>query len=79
MNDSAHLRHELRTPLNHIIGYAEMLLEDSAEPDLAQDLQAVLTDARTLLTTLDQALAPVEGRSAPTDLAPLRAALTPLL
>ncbi|HSE96253.1 MAG TPA: histidine kinase dimerization/phospho-acceptor domain-containing protein, partial [Methylomirabilota bacterium] len=24
----AHLRHELRTPLNHIIGYAEMLLED---------------------------------------------------
>jgi adenylate cyclase len=79
VNDSAHLRHELRTPLNHIIGYAEMLLEDSAEPDLAQDLQAVLTDARTLLTTLNQALAPVEGRSAPTDLAPLRAALTPLL
>src|SRR5262249_37752136 len=71
-----HLRHELRTPLNHIIGYAEMLLEDSAETDLAPDLQAVLADARTLLTTLNQALAPAEGRPATIDLAPVRAELT---
>jgi adenylate cyclase len=79
VNDSAHLRHELRTPLNHIIGYAEMLLEDSAETDLAQDLHAVLADARTLLTTLNQALTPAEGRPATIDLAPVRAALTPVL
>ena len=79
MNDSAHLRHELRTPLNHIIGYAEMLLEESTETALTQDLQTVLADARTLLTTLNQALAPAEGRPAPTDLAPVRAALTPVL
>ena len=25
----AYLRHELRTPLNHIIGYGEMLLEET--------------------------------------------------
>ena len=56
-----------------------MLLEDSAETDLAQDLHAVLADARTLLTTLNQALTPAGGRPATTDLAPVRAALTPVL
>jgi signal transduction histidine kinase len=50
----AHLRHELRTPLNHIIGYAELLLEDVG-PDraaLATDLQRLLDDARTGEETL---------------------------
>src|SRR5687767_11403940 len=40
----SHLRHELRTPLNHIIGYAEMLLEeaeDAGETGLAGDLKRI--------------------------------------
>src|SRR5271155_5833481 len=27
----AHLRHELRTPVNHILGFAEILIEDAEE------------------------------------------------
>ncbi len=45
----AHLRHELRTPLNHIIGYAEMLLEDisAAElPDYRAGLQRIHGNAK---------------------------------
>ena len=41
IDPAAQLRHELRTPLNHIIGYAEMLLEELEEgdqPDLAAGL-----------------------------------------
>ena len=50
----AHLRHELRTPLNHIIGYAEMLLEDSGSrlARLAGDLRALLDDARQVLAAV---------------------------
>ncbi len=33
------LRHELRTPINHIVGYAELLLE---EPGIPSDLEAAL-------------------------------------
>ena len=61
----AHLRHELRTPLNHIIGYAELLLEDVG-PDraaLATDLQRLLDDARTVLGIVNERLAP-GGRDA---------------
>ena len=56
----AHLRHELRTPLNHIIGYAELLLEDAAadRAELAKDLQRVLDDARTVLSIVNERLAP---------------------
>ena len=38
VDPAAQLRHELRTPLNHIIGYAEMLLEElepGDKPELA--------------------------------------------
>jgi len=31
-NPVAALRHDLRTPVNHIVGYAEMLLEDLDGP-----------------------------------------------
>jgi adenylate cyclase len=77
---AAQLRHELRTPLNHIIGYAEMLLEDleaDDKPDLAAGLSALRGDARELLTLLNEVLA--QGRSGPPDLAAARDTLRPPL
>jgi len=75
----AQLRHDLRTPLNHIIGYAEMLLEDaggSADDDLAAGLRGILDDARLLLRRINERLAP-GGRDATTvDLAAAAAELT---
>src|SRR5262245_15020218 len=38
-----YLKHELRTPINHIIGYAEMLLEDLTDRGDAQERAAVET------------------------------------
>jgi adenylate cyclase len=77
---AAQLRHELRTPLNHIIGYAEMLLEElegGDRPELAAGLGAVRTDARELLARLNTVLA--QGEAGPPDLAAARSSLTPLL
>jgi class 3 adenylate cyclase len=57
---AAQLRHELRTPLNHIIGYAEMLLEELPAGDrseLAAGLTALRGDARQLLALLNDVLA----------------------
>jgi class 3 adenylate cyclase len=58
--DLAHLRHELRTPLNHIIGYAELLLEDAGpdHPGLAGDLRRLLEEARAVLGIVNERLAP---------------------
>ena len=56
----AHLRHELRTPLNHIIGYAELLLEDAPSDGaaMAGDLRHLLDDARAVLSIVNERLAP---------------------
>lgn len=51
-----HLRHALRTPLNHIIGYSELLLEETRErglDDLTADLDKILAAAGELLTLMD--------------------------
>jgi len=75
----AHLRHELRTPLNHIIGYAEMLLEDaggSAGHGLAAGLQGILDDARLLLRRINERLAPGGHDAATVDLAAAATELT---
>ena len=66
------LRHELRTPINHIVGYAELLL-DEAE-DLG--LEAVIDDLRKihqagieLLSLVNDALAADRLATAGPDLA----------
>ena len=79
IDPAAQLRHELRTPLNHIIGYAEMLLEelgDAGKPELAAGLAALRADARQLLGLLNEVLA--QGRTGP-DLAAARGTLGPPL
>ena len=46
------LRHELRTPINHIVGYAELLLEQAADlqrPELVPDLQRIHSAGKQLL------------------------------
>jgi adenylate cyclase len=59
----SHLRHELRTPLNHIIGYSEMLLEETDDvrpPALVPALRQVHDEARQLLELVNRLV----GRSA---------------
>ena len=80
IDPAAQLRHELRTPLNHIIGYAEMLLEELPAGDkteLAAGLSALRTDARQLLALLNEVLA--RGQTGPPDLAAARGTLGPPL
>lgn len=51
--DFSHIRHDLRTPVNHILGYAEMLLEDEKlPPEFRRDLQHVHTGGRRLLALI---------------------------
>jgi CheY-like chemotaxis protein/tRNA A-37 threonylcarbamoyl transferase component Bud32 len=55
------LRHDLRTPVNHIVGYAEMLLEDAGDPSYAHcraGLQDTLGAARDVLGLINHALPP---------------------
>ena len=78
IDPAAQLRHELRTPLNHIIGYAEMLLEEleaGDRPDLAAGLGALRADARQLLALLNEVLA--RGQTGPPDIAAARGTLAP--
>ena len=49
----ARIRHDLKTPINHILGYAEMLLEElpAASRDMyAPDLNKIITAGRQLLS-----------------------------
>jgi CheY-like chemotaxis protein len=68
------LRHELRTPINQIVGYCEMLLEDS---DAAQHaarhaaLEQALSAVRDALATIDRALPPGRTDIRPEDAAAL--------
>ena len=76
IDPGAQLRHELRTPLNHIIGYAELLLEelgDGGKPELTAGLTALRTDARQLLTSLNETIA--RGQAGRPDLAAARETL----
>ena len=52
------LRHELRTPVNHLIGYAELLLEeDGLSPANAAQLEAIRSVARQVLALVPGLLA----------------------
>ena len=80
IDPAAQLRHELRTPLNHIIGYAEMLLEEleaGDSLDLGTGLSALRADARQLLTLLNEVLA--RGHAGPPDFVAARGMLGPPL
>ena len=74
-SEHARLRHELRTPLNHIIGYGEMLLEETgtdAGPS-ADGLRAIVADAKHVLTVVNQRLAPAGQDAEALDLSALGA------
>lgn len=48
----ASIRHDLRTPVNHIIGYSELLLEESRE-SLGEDLNRIHSGGRELLALIN--------------------------
>ncbi len=53
------LRHDLRTPINQIIGYSELLLEetgDSGHASYASDLEKIRLAAKTLLNLINDNL-----------------------
>ena len=54
-NLSSELLHDLRTPLNQIIGYSEMLAEQSSEHEgLATDLQKICSAGQRMLEIIDE-------------------------
>jgi class 3 adenylate cyclase len=58
------LKHDLRTPLNHIIGYCEMLLEESAstaQPQLIADLERIHLAGRRLLVVINDLFDPIKS------------------
>ncbi|MGH9558829.1 MAG: response regulator [Bryobacteraceae bacterium] len=84
--DFAGLRHQLLTPLNHIIGYSEMLLEDSIEEassegfnTLQQNLTRVRETAKDLVRLVHTSLSPRPGKRGDKLLAELRFELAPPL
>jgi len=55
----ANMSHELRTPMNAIIGYSEMLIEESAEltpAEFVPDLRKILASGTHLLALINDAL-----------------------
>ena len=52
----AELRHHLRTPVNHIVGYAEMLLEDAQDAEVRSALERALVAAREALGLIDRSV-----------------------
>lgn len=55
----ANMSHELRTPMNAIIGYSEMLIEESEElepSDFVSDLEKILSSGRHLLGLINGVL-----------------------
>ncbi|HEY6784195.1 MAG TPA: protein kinase [Gemmatimonadales bacterium] len=69
-NPVAALRHDLRTPVNHIVGYAEMLIEDLEGPVNAgrrAELESTIEAARDALKMISLVLAPTRDTIEPTE------------
>lgn len=49
----ARARHDLRTPMNHVLGYAEMLLEEAPPQEFSSDLNKILVSGRRLLELIN--------------------------
>ena len=70
-NPVAALRHDLRTPVNHIVGYAEMLLEDLTGPQHAPQraaLEQTLAAAKDALKAISLVLASTKDAIEPGEL-----------
>jgi two-component system, sensor histidine kinase and response regulator len=66
---AAELRHTLRTPINHIIGYAELLLEEPGRPDGSEPLLSkVVVAAQQVLAMVQHHLQTGDGDEVPPDL-----------
>jgi signal transduction histidine kinase len=52
----ADLSHELRTPLNAVIGYAEMIAEDSRGDQVVEDARRIVVAGRGLLSLINNVL-----------------------
>lgn len=78
----ARLRHDLRTPASHILGYAEMLLEQVAgtrSPRFAADLERIVAAGPQLVELIREELSPERLAAGRIDLRHLHAELrTPL-
>jgi CheY-like chemotaxis protein len=71
------LRHDLRTPVNHIVGYCELLLEDTTDEGRKRALKEALATAREVLTVIESAL-PASGAGVTgADVEGLRARMRP--
>ncbi len=76
------IRHELRTPVNHIVGFGEMLLEESqdhGEHGPYAALAEVVAAGRMLLTIIGEQLGGPEGDPIAPNLLGLHARLAPQL
>ncbi|HXR75298.1 MAG TPA: response regulator [Bryobacteraceae bacterium] len=70
----AELRHILRTPINHMIGYAELLLEDEQRPRQSEPyLATILACAQQILTLVQRHLQSSDPSSAASEVEILRA------
>ncbi len=75
----AGLRHEILTPVNHIIGFAEMLLDDLDQPgfsSISQNLTRIREIARELASTVERTLNPLARRRIDESLEALREEIT---
>jgi signal transduction histidine kinase len=73
--ETAELRHTLRTPINHMIGYAELLLEDldaDTKSAAEQQLNRILVAAQQILALVQKHLQVAEPEIVAADLDALR-------